>query len=45
MYRFKPTYVVKAYPFEVYPAKCKQAQCVMHNIMNNLNHDVAQFPE
>lgn len=45
MYRFKPTYEVKAYPFEVYPAKCKQAQCIMHNIMNNLNHDVAQFPE
>lgn len=45
MYRFKPTYEIKAYPFEVYPAQCKQAQCVMHNVMNNLNHDVAQFPE
>lgn len=44
MYRFKPTYDVKAYPYLVYPAKCEQAKCVMHNIMNNLNPEVAQFP-
>jgi urocanate hydratase len=44
MYRFKPRYELKAYGFQIYPAKCKQAKCIMHNIMNNLNPDVAQFP-
>ncbi len=34
-----------AYPFEKYPTKTTQAKCIIHNIMNNLNSDVAQFPE
>ena len=34
-----------AYPFETFPTKVKQAKCIMHNIWNNLNPEVAQFPE
>ena len=45
MYRFKPTYRFTAYPFHVFPSKCEQAKCIMHNIMNNLDPEVAQFPE
>ena len=45
MYRFKPTYRFTAYPFHIFPSKCEQAKCIMHNIMNNLDPEVAQFPE
>lgn len=46
MRRFKPTeYEMKAYPVDWYPAKCKQAAGIMHMIMNNLDHRVAQYPE
>ncbi|CAD8171689.1 unnamed protein product [Paramecium pentaurelia] len=44
MYRLIPNYEMKAYPYDKYPCKCKQAQVIMHMIMNNLNHEVAQFP-
>ena len=45
MYRFRPTnYKMKAYPIDWYPAKTIQAAGIMHNIMNNLNPEVAQFP-
>jgi len=45
MYRFRPTqYVMKAYPIEYYPCKCKQAAAIMHMIQNNLNPNVAQYP-
>eukprot|EP01135_Chromosphaera_perkinsii_P010446 Nk52_evm9s2133 gene=Nk52_evmTU9s2133 len=37
-------YEMKAHPYEKYPAKCKQAAAIMHMIQNNLNPDVAQFP-
>lgn len=45
MYRFRPCYHVKAYPQNWYPTRTPQAACIIHNIMNNLNPDVAQFPE
>lgn len=45
MYRFIPNIHMKAYPIDEYPAKTKQAAAVMLMIMNNLDHQVAQFPE
>jgi len=45
MYRFKPSYPVRAYPQEYYPTIIPQAKCIIHNIMNNLDPAVAQFPE
>eukprot|EP01132_Coremiostelium_polycephalum_P010150 gene10150-12454_t len=45
MYRFRPThYEMKAYPISSYPAKCQQAAAIMLMIMNNLDKEVAQFP-
>jgi urocanate hydratase len=35
---------MRAYPIDYYPAKSNQAKAVIHNIMNNLNPEVAQFP-
>ncbi|KAH7938040.1 hypothetical protein HPB49_019393 [Dermacentor silvarum] len=45
MYRFMPTIAMKAYPIDEYPAKTKQTAAVMLMIMNNLDPQVAQFPE
>jgi urocanate hydratase len=45
MYRFRPTYDMKAYNINDYPAKSKAAAATMHMIMNNLNPAVAQFPQ
>lgn len=45
MYRFIPNIDMKAYPISEYPAKTKQAAAVMLMIMNNLDPQVAQFPE
>ena len=44
MYRFMPTYEMKARPIEAYPAKCQQAASIMLMIQNNLDHAVAQHP-
>ena len=45
MYRFRPlSYRMKAYPIDLYPCKTKQAAAAIHNIMNNLDPEVAQFP-
>lgn len=44
MYRFIPTYQMKAYPIQYYPAKLEQAKAIQLMIMNNLDHRVAQFP-
>lgn len=44
MYRFRPTYEMKARPIKEYPAKCKQAAAIMLMIQNNLDPDVAQHP-
>lgn len=32
----------RAYPIKEYPAKCTQAATIMHMMMNNLDHRVAQ---
>ncbi|KAI2811798.1 Urocanate hydratase [Blomia tropicalis] len=45
MYRFVPKFELKAYPLEQYPAKCTEGACIMLMIMNNLDRDVAQFPQ
>lgn len=37
-------FAYRAYPIDVYPAKCKEAAAIMLMIMNNLDHKVAQFP-
>lgn len=44
MYRFIPSIEMRAYPIHEYPAKCVQAAAIMHMMMNNLDHRVAQFP-
>ncbi len=38
-------FLIRAYPVEDYPARTRQAASIMHMIMNNLDHRVAQFPE
>ncbi|XP_066285375.1 urocanate hydratase-like [Branchiostoma lanceolatum] len=44
MYRFRPQCEMRAYPIDEYPARTRQAAALMHMIMNNLDHRVAQFP-
>ncbi len=44
MYRFMPTYAMKARAIEEYPANCKQAAAIMLMIQNNLDPAVAQHP-
>ncbi|MBT5528399.1 MAG: urocanate hydratase [Cytophagia bacterium] len=44
MYRFRPTYEIKARPIGDYPAKCQQAAAIMLMINNNLDYAVAQHP-
>ena len=45
MYRFKPSYQMKARPISDYPAKTPQAAAIMLMIQNNLDPAVAQHPE
>lgn len=45
MYRFKPSYEMKARSISEYPAKCDQAAGIMLMIDNNLDPAVAQHPE
>lgn len=46
MYRFCPSQIkIKAYPISAYPAKCQQAAAIMLMIQNNLDDQVAQFPQ
>ena len=45
MYRFKPSYEMKARPLSDYPAKTPQAAAIMLMIQNNLDPAVAQHPE
>ncbi len=45
MYRFKPTYAMKARPIEDYPAQSKEAAAIMLMIQNNLDPKVAKYPE
>lgn len=45
MYRFKPSYNLKARSVNDYPAKCQQAAAIMLMVDNNLDPAVAQHPE
>ena len=45
MYRFKPSYDLKARSLSDYPAKCTQAAAIMLMVDNNLDPAVAQHPE
>ena len=45
MYRFKPSYHMKARSISDYPAKCEQAAAIMLMVENNLDPAVAQHPE
>ncbi|WP_237158768.1 urocanate hydratase [Shewanella khirikhana] len=45
MYRFKPSYAMKARAISDYPAKCEQAAAIMLMVDNNLDPAVAQHPE
>ncbi|WP_425439298.1 urocanate hydratase [Pseudoalteromonas denitrificans] len=45
MYRFKPSYDLKARSVTDYPAKCEQAAAIMLMVDNNLDPAVAQHPE
>lgn len=44
MYRFRPSYEMKARPISEYPARSKQAAAIMLMIQNNLDPAVAQHP-
>lgn len=44
MYRFRPSYEMKARPIDEYPAKSRQAAAIMLMIQNNLDPAVAQHP-
>lgn len=45
MYRFMPKFEIKAYPIDFYPANCKEGASIMLMVMNNLDKEVAQFPQ
>ena len=45
MYRFKPSYHMKARSISDYPAQCQQAAAIMLMVENNLDPAVAQHPE
>ena len=45
MYRLMPSLAIKAYPISHYPAKTRTAAAIMHMMMNNLDPQVAQFPQ
>jgi urocanate hydratase len=44
MYRYRPTYEMKARPIQDYPARSKQAAAIMLMLQNNLDPAVAQHP-
>ena len=44
MYRFRPTYEMKARNIKEYPGKSTQAKAIMLMIQNNLDYAVAQHP-
>jgi urocanate hydratase len=45
MYRFRPTYEMRARAIDEYPAETPQAAAIMLMIQNNLDNAVAQHPE
>ena len=44
MYRYRPSYVMKARSIDQYPGKSEQAKSIMLMIQNNLDSAVAQHP-
>ena len=44
MYRYRPSYVMKARSIDEYPGKSEQAKSIMLMIQNNLDYAVAQHP-
>lgn len=44
MYRYRPTYEMKARPLNEYPYRSEQAAAIMLMIQNNLDPNVAQHP-
>ncbi len=44
MYRFRPTYEMKARPIHEYPGNSLEAKAIMLMIQNNLDYAVAQHP-
>lgn len=44
MYRFRPSYIMKARPIAEYPGRCEQAKALQLMIQNNLDPAVAQHP-
>ncbi|MBQ6062443.1 MAG: urocanate hydratase [Prevotella sp.] len=44
MYRYRPTYEMKARPIDEYPYRSRQAAAIMLMIQNNLDPRVAQHP-
>ncbi len=44
MYRYRPSYAMKARPIDEYPARSRQAAAIMMMIQNNLDPRVAQHP-
>uniref|UniRef100_T1J844 Urocanate hydratase n=1 Tax=Strigamia maritima TaxID=126957 RepID=T1J844_STRMM len=45
MYRFMPKFPLRAYPIQYYPTKIVDAAAIVHMILNNLDPEVAQFPQ
>lgn len=45
MYRYMPEYDIYARPIDWYPGKTLESKAIMQMIMNNLDKQVAQFPE
>ncbi|KAF6779132.1 hypothetical protein AHF37_01417 [Paragonimus kellicotti] len=46
MYRFRPDpRILRAHPIDRYPTQCVEAAAIMLMICNNLDRQVAQFPE
>ena len=45
MYRFKPSYEIKARHIDDFPCRTKSAAAIMLMISNNLDHTVAQHPD
>ncbi|XP_065332737.1 urocanate hydratase-like [Cloeon dipterum] len=45
MYRFRPSIPMRAYPISEYPARSKAGAAMMLMMMNNLDPQIAQYPE
>ncbi|MEI6896688.1 MAG: urocanate hydratase [Psychromonas sp.] len=45
MYRFMPTYEIKARSIDAFPHQSKQAAAIMLMLSNNLDYAIAQYPE